>query len=686
VPFADYRVLFEHSPNAYMVLDRDLRYVAANPAYLRATGSRLDDLLGHVIFDRFPHDPRDPSNASAHRLRASFEKVLRTGQPDVLPYIPYRLPTDPAGATDETMRVWSATHSPIFDERGEVAYILQHTVDVTELLQHAEEQAGEPGVLPLQLRAGVLGRARRVEEANAFLLAEREHLRRLFAQAPGFMCFLRGREYVFELANSAYVALVGHRDILGKPLVEALPEMRGQGFVEILDRVMREATPFVGREMRVLLQRQPEGPPEERFLDFVYQPIVDATGTVIGVVTQGYDVTRQRRLQAELATLLERERDSRRLAEAAERRVRFLAEAIPQHVWTATPDGAFDFVNGQLARYFGVSDAALIGSGWLGRVHPDDLGEAAARWARSLVVGAPYEIELRLARADGAHRWHLVRAIPFRDAEGRIAKWFGTNTDTHELKIARDELQKRAEFDQQLIGIVSHDLRDPLNAISMATALLQKRGPLDEQQGRVVARMVSASERAARLIRDFLDFTRVRTSGHIRVTPTEVDLASLAQHVLADLQLAWPGRLVRLDGHGDVTGRWDADRLAQLMGNLLGNAFQHGDPAGMVTLRTDADEAWATITVHNDGSPIPESDRAHLFEPFRRGQTASDAGATRSVGLGLYIARQIALAHGGSIDVASSQAAGTTFTVRLPRHAATAAPLERAASRSGLRA
>jgi len=318
----DFQALFEASPNPYMVLDRQLRYVAANSAYLRVTASRLEDLLGRCSFDAFPNDPDNPDNAPAQQLRASFERVLQTAQPDVVALIPYRTPMHTPEGIVVKERFWSATHIPLLDARGEVAFILQHTVDVSELEELKASLRAEQGAARVsaeQLEAGVLWRARTIQERNQSLDGELRHLRRLFAQAPGFICFLRGREHVFELANDAYLQLIGHREVLGQPVRVALPELVGQGFYELLDQVIASGQPYVGRGMRAQLQRCSGGPLEERFVDFMYQPILDADGRSLGIFVQGHDVTEQKRLESERAQLLDRERAAREEAEAANR-------------------------------------------------------------------------------------------------------------------------------------------------------------------------------------------------------------------------------------------------------------------------------------------------------------------------------------------------------------------------------
>jgi PAS domain S-box-containing protein len=663
----DFRALFQRSPNPYMVLDPQLRFVAANDAYLKVTGRRFEEILGRDLFDAFPHDPAHPNNKSATLLRESLERVVATGQPDVLAVIRYRVPRAGDGDSQTEDRVWSATHTPILGDDGRVAYVLQHTVDVTEL-QRLREAASDPAAASsgtTRMEAGVLERAREVQEANQSLQIERASLRRLFQQAPGFMAFLSGPTHVFEIANAAYYQLVGHRDILGKAVAEALPELENQGYINLLDQVFTTGDPFVGTRMRALLQREPGAPLSEVFLNFSFQPIVDPSGDTDGILVLGYDITQQTRQEAERNALLEREREARADAEDAEARRRFLAEAIPQQVWTARPDGDLDFVNNRVLEYFGASEAEVLGSGWRVSVHPDDIADCIGRWSESLRTGAEYECEFRLRRADGLYRWHLARALALRGPDDRIVKWFGTNTDMDELTRARDELRRRAEFDQQLIGIVSHDLRNPLNAIGIATALLLKRGQLDEQQVRIVRRIISSSGRAVRLIGDFLDFTQARMMGRIPVSRRPANIREIARQVFDEVLLTQPSRKGTFTHDGEETGIWDPDRIAQVIGNLVGNAFQHSPESSVVRLATRGDDHFVTIDVHNEGTPIPPGDLARLFEPFERGTDASSTG--RSIGLGLYISRQIVNAHEGTLEVRSTEADGTRFTVRLPR-------------------
>jgi len=304
----DFEALFDASPNPYMLLDPALTFVGVNAAYLRATGRTRDELIGRNIFEAFPGNPADPDDGSVRQLRASFERVLATKAPDTIALIRYAIPRDTPEGVVFDERYWSATHTPLLDETGEVAQILQHTVDVTELQQlrkalRAAEQERDAYVTPEQLEGSLLSRARAVQEANETLEAQWKRLRRLFEQAPGFIAALEGPDHVFVMANEAYRKLVGHREVLGLPVREALPEVVEQGFVSLLDRVFTTGEPFLGRGVSVLLQHAPGQPFEEVFVDFVYQPIVEADGSVSGVFVEGHDVTEQIRAQRELQEL-----------------------------------------------------------------------------------------------------------------------------------------------------------------------------------------------------------------------------------------------------------------------------------------------------------------------------------------------------------------------------------------------
>lgn len=292
----DFQTVFDRIPSPYMMLDRDFRYVAANQAYLAVVARTWAELEGVGLFEAFPSE-----GESRQLLESSLIRARDTGLIDLLPLIHYAIQRPAKLGGGFEARIWSATHTPIIGQNGETHYILQHTQDVTEI-QRLKDVAfgGRVPAAAAMLGDEVLHRAQTVQ-------AQSQQLRQLFMQAPGFMAVLRGPNHVFELVNNTYLQLIGHRDIVGLPLAQALPEVLEQGFATLLDSVRQTGEAFVGRQIRVALQRTAGAPLEERYLDFIYQPIIEHDGQISGVFVEGSDITervqaqdRQRLLMDEL--------------------------------------------------------------------------------------------------------------------------------------------------------------------------------------------------------------------------------------------------------------------------------------------------------------------------------------------------------------------------------------------------
>jgi len=237
-----------------------------------------------------------------------------------------------------------------------------------------------------------------------------------------------------------------------------------------------------------------------------------------------------------------------------------------------------------------------------------------------------------------------------------------------EQQRTQEELRRRAEFEQQLVGIVSHDLRNPLAAISMSAGLLGKKGELSDSQKRMVQRINQATERAARMIRDLLDFTKARLGGGIALHRQPTDLRDVVHQVVDEVLVAYPGRHVELDVAAELKGEWDPDRIAQVLSNLLSNALTYSPAEAPVRLGACVQGEQVLLSIFNGGTPIPPELLPRLFEPMTRG-VLKEGQSSRSIGLGLYIVRDIVCGHGGGVEVVSSADHGTTFTVRLPQRA-----------------
>ncbi|TCT02618.1 PAS domain-containing protein [Aquabacter spiritensis] len=420
----DFEALFSASPNPYVLLDPSLAIVTMNPAYLRVTGRSGAELVGCGLFEAFPSDP---ASVEHRQLRHSFERVLRDRVADHLPLIRYAIPLPNGRGYEE--RYWSATHTPLFAVDGSLAFILQHTVDVTELhrLRRIAESAGREPTGSALIETDVLRRAEEVQQVNQALETERLKLAALFEQVPGFMAVLRGTDHVFELANAAYRRLIGEREVLGLKVRDALPEVVGQGFVALLDRVYASGQPFVGKHVRVELVAEPGMPAATRYLDFIYQPIRGEDGATSGILVQGHDVTEQKAAEDAL-------RES-------EERFRLVAESAPVMLWMGDTTGKCVYLNRTLRDFWGVREDEVSSFDWSTTLHPEDLQLLHAPYAHAMETRTGFSVEARYRRADGTHRLVHTDSRPRFGADGSFLGMIGVNVDVTDLRAAEEGLR-----------------------------------------------------------------------------------------------------------------------------------------------------------------------------------------------------------------------------------------------------
>jgi signal transduction histidine kinase len=287
-------------------------------------------------------------------------------------------------------------------------------------------------------------------------------------------------------------------------------------------------------------------------------------------------------------------------------------------------------------------------------------------------VGSGFDImevvsEYRALRASVLRLWRESRPDPDQHDLDDITR-FNESID-QSLASAVSSYTKRVDQSRRMfLAILSHDLRNPLNTIRMA-ALLVSRTSDDPASAQALAMIETNTAAIARLVSDLIDFASTGLGSAIPLTRGPVDLGALCREVIDAYRSTHVGRELKFHAKEDVAGNWDAARLRQVVSNLVSNALQHGDSHGDVELRLDADDSSVALSVHNSGVPIPPDVLTTIFDPLVRHATPESAAGRvpGSIGLGLYIVREIVTGHGGTVDVASTADAGTTFTIRLPR-------------------
>jgi signal transduction histidine kinase len=264
---------------------------------------------------------------------------------------------------------------------------------------------------------------------------------------------------------------------------------------------------------------------------------------------------------------------------------------------------------------------------------------------------------------------YLHKPIDARVLRNKVSVFFELHRRRQQLALQLREREQALRINEMFMAVLGHDLRSPLGAVRMGAELLT-RHPDPAAIGEVAARIVSSVDRMEHLIEDLLDVVRTRIGGGLPVRADQVDLRELVQRAVDEQRLQFPGCEIAFASTGAVTGEWDGGRLAQLVNNLLGNALKHGSAGCPVRVQLDGTLPDSVrLTIGNAGV-IPDAVRASLFDPFHGDRIA---GRSEGLGLGLYIAQQIAQAHGGQVQVASTAADGTTASVVLPRRARRAA-------------
>jgi len=341
---------------------------------------------------------------------------------------------------------------------------------------------------------------------------------------------------------------------------------------------------------------------------------------------------------------------------ASREHFKFLADTIPVIVWTAKPDGDFDYFNRQWYDYTGLTFEESKGNGWQSVLHPDDLQNVVNEWNRCALSGQPFKFEERMRNARGKYFSHISNALPFKNSEGEIIAWFGVCTNIEDQK---REMEKKDEF----ISMASHELKTPVTSLKAYTEILMMNLKPQENEGAIsmLRKMDKQIDKLTSLIGDLLDVSKSK-SGQLNFSFEKIDLNELMHEVTGIIQLSSSKHKIELHLSDTQIIKGDRNRLGQVIANLLSNAIKYSPNADKIIVSSVNSKDQVKICVKDFGIGIPLSEQSKLFSRFFRVSNNTYPG----LGLGLYICNEIIHRHSGTMEFQSEEGKGSMFCFTLP--------------------
>lgn len=478
-----------------------------------------------------------------------------------------------------------------------------------------------------------------LKESLEGLTASDQRFRNLIRDVNVGIILLSGTDFTVDIVNDEYGQLIGHTaaTLQGQALFQVIPEAEAV-FRPIIEGVRNTGEVLYLYDQPYFIQNNDT--PIAGFLNLVYQPYREDDGSITGVMVICQDVTEQV--------------NARQKLQQSEQRFRFMLNAIPQQVWTANPDGSFNYVNDVIGRDFGYEGQQIIGKGWQRFVHPDDLQVCIDSWQHARLANTEYHAEFRLRMKGGNYVWHLARAVPYLE-NGKTTLWLGTNTN---IDLQKSNEQKKDEF----LSIASHELKTPLTSIKGFNQLMQRvKDPVKLQS--FINKSVEQVFRLEKLINDLLDVTRIN-AGKMAYDMQPFDFPEMLEDAIESVQMKSDRHQLILAEADPVVYTGDRLRLEQVINNFLTNAIKYSPEADKVLVRSTLEHDSIVVSVQDFGIGIPETHLDKLFDRYYR--VDNTVMRFEGLGLGLFISSEILKRHQGTFWIESEQGKGSTFFFRLP--------------------
>ncbi len=598
--------IFENLPGLYLILSSDFYILNASNAYLNATFTKREEIVGKHLFEVFPDNPDAPEAKAVESLNNSLRTVLSTRIPHVMAIQHYDIP-DPNKKGAFIERHWKPVNTPVLCENGQVSYIIHQVTDVTKEVQSA-----------LQYEAMETRERDALEEVEF----QKNELQKLFEQAPVAITILMGKEYVIELANPAVCELWNRTplQVTGKPLFEALPEVKGQGLEELLENVVKTGEPFIGKELPVTINRA--NGLEVVYFNFVYKPFLD-NGRVKGILVVASDVSSQ--VQARM--LIEENqkalvRVNNELAAANEE-----IQATNEELY-ATNEELF---NTQQA---------------LNEIN-DHLEKIVETRTKDL-KNRENELE------------NLTMELAASNEELTAANEQITSS-MEELSDSSKKLQHINSDMDNFIYTASHDLKAPIaNIEGLMSALVKNLSEESKEKAEKIIQLIGVS--IARFKKTINDLTEVVKIEKEEDLIESIDIPLIVEEVKSDLYsiIEESNAEILLQGCDLIKVRFSHKNLKSIVYNLLSNAIKYSHPerSPVVKIKCYEENEFRIISFQDNGIGMNLTSETKIFSMFKRLHNHVEGS-----GIGLYIVKKIIQNAGGKIEVISKVNEGTTFKV-----------------------
>lgn len=744
-----FRNMIEQSPIA-MLLSRgeDVVVEIINKPMLEFMNKKgLEDAVGKKMLEALPELQDQPA-------LETVINVQKTG----IPFRGDEQPVDLIINGNLERRYFNFSYDYIQDD-GDTGAVLHMAIDATEQ---------------------VLAR-RKLEDSES-------RLKSMIEQTPAPTLVLKGDDLVIEQVNKHMLEMIGRGpEIIGRPLIEVLPELEGQYVWEQVQNVYNQGIPFDQSE--VLVPHNRTGEIKDYYYNLAYRPLTE-DGQITGMIQVAVDVTqqvlarekmqesesrfralvnassdevyrmdadwrimyslegddfsldsqkpilnwldkyahpndREKAIQLIAKSIKEKsifelehriinengstgwifsrvvpilddqgtiiewfgaasditsEKELHEVIRESEEKFRQLADLVPQIIWTGNPDGFIDYYNRRWYEYTGFDESEYGDSSWVPRLHPDDVPFVTQTWYKSVENGTPYQLEFRLKNAyTGEYRWFLSKAVPIRDKEGTITKWFGTCTDIHEQKSITEkleilvtdrtkELQRSNEDLQQFAHVASHDLKEPVRKIKTFVGRLEDhlQGQLDESSAKYIDRIHVAADRMFNMIDGVLAYSKINADSQ---KTTLVDLNETIKNIETDLEISLQKTNGKIYYHDLPVLEGASVLLYQLFYNLINNSIKfakEGIPPEITISSTTVnqhDRKTAVITLEDNGIGFEHDQTRRIFETFTR---LNSKDRYEGTGLGLSLCKKITERHGGNIMASGIPNEGAKFIITLP--------------------